>query len=124
MKEDENKYFNNLFEFVTQYSGASISAARKIAEDKQGICINWAGGLHHANKSCASGFCHINDIVMCIQELLKSFKRVMYIDIDCHAGVIIINIIIFGFILFIFLGWRTKSILQHQSRYDGIFPWF
>lgn len=33
--------------------------------------INWAGGLHHAKKFEASGFCYINDIVIGILELLK-----------------------------------------------------
>jgi len=35
------------------------------------IAINWAGGLHHAKKSEASGFCYVNDIVLAILELLK-----------------------------------------------------
>ena len=35
------------------------------------IAINWTGGLHHAKKSEASGFCYINDIVLAILELLK-----------------------------------------------------
>lgn len=35
------------------------------------IGINWAGGLHHAKKSEASGFCYVNDIVLAILELLK-----------------------------------------------------
>jgi histone deacetylase 1/2 len=35
------------------------------------VAINWAGGLHHAKKHEASGFCFINDIVLGILELLK-----------------------------------------------------
>lgn len=35
------------------------------------IAINWAGGLHHAKKFEASGFCYVNDIVVAILELLK-----------------------------------------------------
>lgn len=35
------------------------------------IAINWAGGLHHAKKCEASGFCYVNDIVLSILELLK-----------------------------------------------------
>lgn len=42
--------------------------------------------MHHAKKSEASGFCYINDIVLCILELLKEHKRVLYIDIDVHHG--------------------------------------
>ena len=50
------------------------------------IAINWSGGLHHAKKSEASGFCYINDIVLAILELLKYHPRVLYIDIDIHHG--------------------------------------
>ena len=48
--------------------------------------MNWAGGLHHAKKSEASGFCYVNDIVLSILELLKHNNRVLYIDIDVHHG--------------------------------------
>ena len=50
------------------------------------IVINWAGGLHHAKKSEASGFCYVNDCVLAILELLKVHQRVLYIDIDIHHG--------------------------------------
>ena len=38
---------------------------------KTDIAINWAGGLHHARKDEAAGFCYVNDIVLAILELLK-----------------------------------------------------
>lgn len=44
------------------------------------------GGFHHAKKTQASGFCYINDIVLCILELLKVYPRVLYLDIDVHHG--------------------------------------
>ncbi|KAF5290127.1 hypothetical protein FQA39_LY14908 [Lamprigera yunnana] len=44
------------------------------------------GGLHHAKKFEASGFCYVNDIVIGILELLKYHARVLYIDIDVHHG--------------------------------------
>ena len=50
------------------------------------MVINWGGGLHHAKKSEASGFCYVNDIVLAILELLKYHQRVLYIDIDIHHG--------------------------------------
>lgn len=50
------------------------------------IVINWSGGLHHAKRSSASGFCYVNDCVLSILELLKRFPRVLYIDIDVHHG--------------------------------------
>ncbi len=48
--------------------------------------LNWAGGMHHAKKGEASGFCYVNDIVLAILELLKVHPRVLYIDIDIHHG--------------------------------------
>ncbi|MES1905232.1 MAG: Histone deacetylase 3, partial [Paramarteilia canceri] len=50
------------------------------------ISINWNGGLHHAKKSNASGFCYVNDIVLGCQLLLQQFKRIFYVDIDVHHG--------------------------------------
>lgn len=44
------------------------------------------GGLHHAKMAEASGFCYVNDIVLGIIELLKVYRRVLYIDIDIHHG--------------------------------------
>lgn len=50
------------------------------------IAINWSGGLHHAKKHEASGFCYINDCVLGILELLKVYEWVLYVDIDIHHG--------------------------------------
>jgi histone deacetylase 1/2 len=63
-----------------------IGAAQRVNDGAADIAINWAGGLHHAKKREASGFCYINDIVLSILELLRTFPRVLYIDIDCHHG--------------------------------------
>ena len=48
-----------------------VAGAVKLNKQQADICINWAGGLHHAKKSEASGFCYTNDIVLAILELLK-----------------------------------------------------
>lgn len=39
---------------------ASLEGAARLSRDKCDIAINWAGGLHHAKKSEASGFCYVN----------------------------------------------------------------
>ena len=50
----------------------NVSAgAMKLNKQHTDIAINWSGGLHHAKKSEASGFCYVNDIVLAILELLK-----------------------------------------------------
>jgi len=78
--------FDGLFDFCKIYTGGSIDGAVRINHGISDIAINWSGGLHHAKKSEASGFCYINDIVLATLELLKYHARVVYIDIDIHHG--------------------------------------
>ncbi|GAV64590.1 Hist_deacetyl domain-containing protein [Cephalotus follicularis] len=78
--------FEGLFGFCQASAGGSIGAAVKLNRGDADIAINWAGGLHHAKKSEASGFCYVNDIVLGILELLKVHQRVLYVDIDVHHG--------------------------------------
>ncbi|KAJ3683452.1 hypothetical protein LUZ60_013679 [Juncus effusus] len=78
--------FEGLFDFCQASAGGSIGAAVKLNRGDSDIAINWAGGLHHAKKCEASGFCYVNDIVLGILELLKFHQRVLYVDIDVHHG--------------------------------------
>ena len=78
--------FDGLYEFTQLYTGASLDGAVKLNRGDCDVAVNWSGGLHHAKKSEASGFCYINDIVLAILELLKVHARVLYIDIDVHHG--------------------------------------
>jgi histone deacetylase 1/2 len=78
-----------------------MEGAARLNRLKCDVAVNWAGGLHHAKKSEASGFCYVNgihisplsdsegltsDIVLGIIELLRYHNRVLYIDIDVHHG--------------------------------------
>ncbi|KAI5170731.1 histone deacetylase 1/2 [Nematocida sp. LUAm3] len=78
--------FEGLYDYCRSTSGASIQGALHINEEECDIAINWSGGLHHAKRREASGFCYVNDIVLGILELLRYNERVMYIDIDVHHG--------------------------------------
>ena len=62
--------FDGLYSFCQTYAGGSVGGAVKLNHGHD-IAINWAGGLHHAKKCEASGFCYVNDIVLAILELLK-----------------------------------------------------
>lgn len=103
---DDCPVFDGLFEFCGISAGGSMEGAARLNRGKCDIAVNWAGGLHHAKKSEASGFCYINgtfcvcctvglghisdrilaDIVLGIIELLRFHPRVLYIDIDVHHG--------------------------------------
>lgn len=78
--------FSGLFDFCSIYTGASLEGAVRLNQGVCDIAVNWAGGLHHAKKCEASGFCYVNDIVVAILELLKYHSRVLYVDIDIHHG--------------------------------------
>jgi histone deacetylase HOS2 len=68
---DDCPVFYDVFSFCQQYAGASLAAARRLANGGADIAVNWSGGLHHAKKGEASGFCYVNDIVLAILELLR-----------------------------------------------------
>ena len=68
---DDCPIFSDMFDYCKQYAGASLMAARKLVQNETDIAINWSGGLHHAKKMEASGFCYVNDIVLAILELLR-----------------------------------------------------
>jgi histone deacetylase 1/2 len=78
--------FDGLYDYCRLYTGGSIDGALRLNAGTADVAINWAGGLHHAKRSEASGFCYINDIVLAILHLLKHHARVLYLDIDIHHG--------------------------------------
>ncbi|KAF9036865.1 hypothetical protein BJ165DRAFT_1506527 [Panaeolus papilionaceus] len=78
--------FADMYDFCRMYAGGSLAGARKLCAGTTDIAINWSGGLHHAKRGEASGFCYVNDIVLAILELLRYHPRVLYIDIDIHHG--------------------------------------
>ena len=59
------------WEFNNSFYPCFVAGAVKLNKQQTDVAINWAGGLHHAKKSEASGFCYVNDIVLAILELLK-----------------------------------------------------
>ncbi|KNC71674.1 hypothetical protein SARC_15786 [Sphaeroforma arctica JP610] len=63
--------FPGLYDFCRSSAGSSIGGAVALNCRDSVIAINWSGGLHHAMRSAASGFCYVNDIVLAILELLK-----------------------------------------------------
>ena len=84
--QDDCPVFDGLWDFCQIAAGGSLAAAARLNSGAAEVAINWAGGLHHAKKAEASGFCYINDCVLAILELLKTHARVLYVDIDIHHG--------------------------------------
>lgn len=78
--------FDGLYKYCQITTGGSLGGAVKLNYRTSDTVINWAGGLHHAKRGEASGFCYVNDIVLAALELLKYHQRVLYCDIDVHHG--------------------------------------
>ena len=67
--------------------GGTLTAAELVMEGRARHAVNIAGGLHHAQKSKASGFCIYNDAAVAIAYLRDKYDaRVLYLDIDAHHG--------------------------------------
>ena len=82
----DNPIFPGLYDWSLLVTGATLQAADYVAKEEGETAFNIAGGLHHAMKSKASGFCYINDPVIGILRLVNRGKRVAYVDIDAHHG--------------------------------------
>lgn len=79
--------FPDLHESAARIAGGSLVAAEAIWSGEVDRAVNFAGGMHHAARSSASGFCIYNDCAVAIQRLLDlGAERVAYVDVDAHHG--------------------------------------
>ena len=62
---DDCPVFDGLFEFCGISAGGTMEGAARLNRGKCDVAVNWAGGLHHAKKSEASGFCYVNGTLRC-----------------------------------------------------------
>lgn len=68
--------------------GATLAGARAIARGEADHAFNPGGGLHHAGRARAGGFCVFNDAVIAVRVLKCEFgiERVAILDLDGHHG--------------------------------------
>ena len=84
----DNPIFENMHPASAAVCGATLTAAEAVASDHVSHAFNPAGGLHHARRSEASGFCIYNDPAVAIAKVLDLHPdwRVLYLDVDVHHG--------------------------------------
>lgn len=84
---EDDPAFAGMHEASARLAGGSILAAAAILDGSAVRAVNFGGGMHHAARDRASGFCIYNDAALAIQRLLDGgLQRVVYIDIDAHHG--------------------------------------
>ncbi len=68
-------------------AGSTVAAIAAVLSGDLDHAFSPAGGLHHAMRERASGFCVYNDVVVGIKGgLLQREARVLYVDFDAHHG--------------------------------------
>ncbi len=82
----DNPIFEGMFDSEGLKVGAALIGAELLLKDEAEIVFSFAGGLHHAGRDFASGFCVFGDGAVAIHRLLAEGQRVVYIDIDAHHG--------------------------------------
>ncbi|MGB8651208.1 MAG: acetoin utilization protein AcuC [Mycobacteriales bacterium] len=83
----DNPVFPRMHEVSSLVTGASVDAARAVWEGTHQHAVNISGGLHHAMRDRASGFCVYDDPAVAIAWLLaQGAQRVAYVDVDVHHG--------------------------------------
>jgi acetoin utilization protein AcuC len=84
---DDDPAFAGMHEAAARLAGGSLLAAAAVLEGSALHAVNFGGGLHHASRDRASGFCIYNDSALAVQRLLDGgIRRVAYIDVDAHHG--------------------------------------
>ncbi len=67
--------------------GGTLVAAEAVMEGRVRRAFNPSGGLHHARRAEAAGFCIYNDLAVAIRWMQKRYgARVLYVDYDAHHG--------------------------------------
>lgn len=82
----ENPIINGLFDYAALSAGASYRGMELLLNGEVETVFSPSGGMHHAARRHADGFCYINDCGIVIERLMAEGKRVVYIDIDAHHG--------------------------------------
>jgi acetoin utilization protein AcuC len=72
---------------ASRVCGATLRSAELVMGGDVQRAFSIAGGLHHARRAEAAGFCVYNDLAVAIRWLQRQHNaRVMCIDIDAHHG--------------------------------------
>jgi acetoin utilization protein AcuC len=80
--------FSGVYEAAASVVGGTLEALAAIVAGPVRRAFIPIGGLHHAARDGAAGFCVFNDCGVAIEAARKLYgiRRVAYVDIDAHHG--------------------------------------
>jgi acetoin utilization protein AcuC len=84
---EDTPVFPEMHEITSYVVGGTLRAAELVMSGQTKRAFNIAGGLHHAHRDRASGFCVYDDLAVAIAWMRREHDaRVLYIDYDAHHG--------------------------------------
>jgi len=88
LDQGDTPAFKGIFEASRYVVGSTLYGLNMVMRKKINHAFNPIGGLHHARRDAAAGFCVFNDPAIAIIEAKRKYelKRILYIDIDAHHG--------------------------------------
>lgn len=80
--------YPGVYEAAAHVVGSGLDAVARILDGRCRRAFVPIGGLHHARRDAAAGFCVFNDCGVVIEALRSrhGIRRVAYVDIDAHHG--------------------------------------
>jgi acetoin utilization protein AcuC len=80
--------FPGVFEAASAVAGSALEGLHRIMAGEALRTFQPIGGMHHARRDQAAGFCVFNDLGMIIDTLRSQYgiARLAYVDIDVHHG--------------------------------------
>jgi acetoin utilization protein AcuC len=80
--------FPGVYEAAARVVGGTLAALAAIVQGPGRHAFIPIGGLHHAARDSAAGFCVFNDCAIAIEAARRvhGIRRIAYVDIDAHHG--------------------------------------
>jgi acetoin utilization protein AcuC len=88
LDDGDTPCFPGLFEAAGAVAGTALDALSRLIAGEAPRSFQPIGGLHHARRDAAAGFCAVNDIGVVVESLRRDHRvqRIAYVDIDVHHG--------------------------------------
>ncbi len=84
---EDTPCFGAIHSGAARIAGGTVRLAEMVSAGEILHGVNFAGGMHHAGRARAGGFCVYNDAALAIRRLLDlGASRVVYLDVDAHHG--------------------------------------
>lgn len=88
LDDGDTPVFPGVYEIAATVVGAALDGMRRVVRGEVRRLFQPVGGLHHAGRGHAAGFCVFSDIGVVVESLREEFgiRRIGYVDIDVHHG--------------------------------------